>query len=203
MFDDESYENENEFNGEGEGGEEMAFDPGDMASIENFISMFGNYDWSQGIKLWIPSSDAEWEALSEMEKEDYISRLPPEKTRAGGEEMSDRDCAYPWSDIREKMLEIDSIDPTILSKILSEMTFDGEAVEIKAETKTKLAEHGVELDPCECDEDEEDEQAETDESSDALNESDTHESEKEDLPSTERVLQDTETTLRDLQRIVG
>lgn len=66
MFDDESYENENEFNGEDEGGEEMAIDPSSMESIENFISMFGDYDWSRGIRLWIPSSDAEWDWFNEF-----------------------------------------------------------------------------------------------------------------------------------------
>lgn len=66
MFDDESYENENEFNGEDEGGEEMAIDPGSMESIKDFISLFGNYDWSQGLRLWIPNSDIGWDWYTEF-----------------------------------------------------------------------------------------------------------------------------------------
>jgi len=103
-----------------------------------------------------------WDGLSEEEKEDYISRLPPEKERAGGEEMSERDCTYEWETVREKLLESDKIDPMALSKILGEMDFDDGNVSMSKETVGKLEELGVDLEPCECDEGE-DAEVETDE----------------------------------------
>jgi hypothetical protein len=47
-------------------------------------------------------SKEDWEALSEDEKNDYISRLPPKKTRAGGEELSDRDSDEDCEDCDEE-----------------------------------------------------------------------------------------------------
>lgn len=80
MFDDESYENENEFNGEDEGGEEATLDTGSMESIENYISMFCDYDWSQGVELWIPSSGEGWDWYREFfprerSYQDYVTDM--------------------------------------------------------------------------------------------------------------------------------
>jgi hypothetical protein len=155
---------------------------------------------SQRAMLFFNIPQDMWDALSEMEKEDYIGRLPPKKTRAGGEELSDRDCVYPWEDIREKILGADTIEPVILSQILKEMTFDGESVTITEETKGKLSELGVDLNPCDGELDE-GETGEEEESEDNL------ELESEDieeaLPSTEEVLQKAKKVLEDLERIVG
>ena len=47
---------------------------------------------SKRAQMFFSIPEDEWAGLSEEEKDDYIRRLPPEKTKAGGEEMSDRDC---------------------------------------------------------------------------------------------------------------
>ncbi len=46
---------------------------------------------SKRAMLFFSISIEEWDLLSEAEKRDYIRRLPPKKTRAGGGEMSNRD----------------------------------------------------------------------------------------------------------------
>lgn len=50
-----------------------------------------NITESMRARAFFTIGDKEWDALSEEEKLDYISRLPPKKVRAGGEELSDRD----------------------------------------------------------------------------------------------------------------
>lgn len=44
-------------------------------------------------RMYFAISDAEWALLSEEEKDGYKRRLPGQKTRSGGEEMSNRDIA--------------------------------------------------------------------------------------------------------------
>lgn len=102
-------------------------------------------------KKFFNISEDDWLALSDEDKEDYISRLPPKKKRAGGEEMSEKDCVYEWDTVREKILDLPSIEPMVLSKIFGDMTFEEDSVTIPVETVTQLAELGVELDDCKCD----------------------------------------------------
>lgn len=156
---------------------------------------------SERAKMHFSVSDEEWDALSEEEKDDYISRLPPEKKRAGGEEMSTRDCMYEWNMVREKILESPSIEPMVYSKIFGDMTFLDDSVTIPAETLTQLKELGVDLDDCECDE--ESEEAVADEVVEEEVEDEVSESKDEDLPSTEEVLKDAERVWQDKKRIVG
>jgi len=77
--------------------------------------------------------------------------------------MSDRDCEYKWEDIREKILQADTIEPTILSQILKEMTFDGELVSITHETKDKLNKYNISLESCGEEDDGESQEQETSE----------------------------------------
>jgi len=115
---------------------------------------------SRRAQMYFTISEKEWDGLSEEEKNDYISRLPPEKELAGGEKISERDCTYEWDTVREKILGLSSIEPMVLSKIFGDMTFGEdsdtkeESVTIPAETWVQLSELGVELDDCECDEEE-------------------------------------------------
>jgi len=162
---------------------------------------------SERAQMYFNISPDEWTRLSEEEKDDYISRLPPEKKRAGGEEMSERDCTYEWDAVREKILELPNIEPMVLSKIFGDMTFgedsdtQEESVTIPAETRVRLSELGVDLDDCECDEEESEEIVEDEVATDEVTEEEADEG--EDLPSTEDVLADVERVWRDKERIVG
>ena len=154
-------------------------------------------------------SAEEWILLSEEEKDDYISRLPPEKKRAGGEEMSEKDCTYEWDAVRAKILELPQVEPMVLSKIFGDMTFEEDSVTIPAETRIQLSELGVELDDCECDEEETEEEVVEDETvaeevvEEEVDENEVVESKDEDLPSTEELLKDAERVWYDKERIVG
>jgi hypothetical protein len=128
-----------------------------------------------------------WTALSDEDKEDYISRLPPKKKRAGGEEMSAKDCVYEWKVVWDALVKAKPIGAITLSKLFEDMEFEEDKVTITPEGMTQLGELGVELDDCECDEEEEERE----------------ETEDVELPSTDETLKETERVLYDLGRIVG
>jgi predicted Zn-ribbon and HTH transcriptional regulator len=68
-----------------------AFLVGDNLVEEEYQGNVTNETLSKRARLYFSIGDLEWEALSEEEKEDYISRLPGQKKRSGGGEMSTRD----------------------------------------------------------------------------------------------------------------
>lgn len=167
---------------------------------------------SQRAMLFFNIPQDTWDALSEMEKEDYIGRLPPKKTRAGGEELSDRDCVYLWNEIRDKLLQkapdkdMAKVEPMMLQRIITELVFDGDSVTIKAETMNKLREYGIDLDPCESDNvetDVVDDPVEDEEPMEDSVEQEIEETPSVDLPSTDQIIWETEKVLQDIKRLVG
>ena len=74
-----------------------------------------------------------WEGLSEEEKDDYISRLPPEKERAGGEEMSDRDNDDDCVDCDDEEVEpatladedvVEEVSDEVIEEVVEKKTID-------------------------------------------------------------------------------
>ena len=154
-----------------------AFEPAqDDLVEEEYQGNAANITDAERAKMHFTISDDVWDGLSEDEKNDYISRLPPKKTRAGGEELSNRDSTD------EDCEDCDEEDKE-----------HGECSEGEtwSEEQKKCVSSDEESDEEEIDQEETDTEQEAEEGAEI------------ELLSTDESLKKTEKVLADIERLIG